>query len=87
VRPGQASIDAVAGPVGEALIMTALGLAVAVPAVLAYNWLARRNKVIGEELASFTNDLPWLHGVGWLGASPGRQRRCCCSKGAPVPAR
>jgi biopolymer transport protein ExbB len=54
---GQASIDAVAGPVGEALIMTALGLAVAVPAVLAYNWLARRNKVIGEELAAFTNDL------------------------------
>jgi biopolymer transport protein ExbB len=41
---GQASIDAVAGPVGEALIMTALGLAVAVPAVMAYNWLMRRNK-------------------------------------------
>jgi biopolymer transport protein ExbB len=54
---GQASIDAVAGPVGEALIMTALGLAVAVPAVLAYNWLARRNKVVAEELATFTNDL------------------------------
>jgi biopolymer transport protein ExbB len=54
---GQASIDAVAGPVGEALIMTALGLAVAVPAVLAYNWLARRNKVISEQLAAFTNDL------------------------------
>src|SRR5919112_4918389 len=43
---GQASIDAVAGPVGEALIMTALGLVVAVPAVLAYNWLQRRNKAI-----------------------------------------
>ncbi len=54
---GQASIDAVAGPVGEALIMTALGLVVAVPAVLAYNWLIRRNKSILEDLAAFTNDL------------------------------
>ena len=54
---GQASIDAVAGPVGEALIMTALGLAVAVPAVLAYNWLQRRNKAIAEDLSGFNNDL------------------------------
>lgn len=54
---GQASIDAVAGPVGEALIMTALGLAVAVPAVMAYNWLMRRNKAVLEELARFTNDV------------------------------
>jgi biopolymer transport protein ExbB len=54
---GQASIDKVAGPVGESLIMTALGLAVAVPAVLAYNWLMRRNKSIIEELAKFANDL------------------------------
>lgn len=54
---GQASIDAVAGPVGEALIMTALGLAVAVPAVLAYNWLQRRNKSIAEDLSGFNNDL------------------------------
>ena len=54
---GQASIDAVAGPVDEALIMTALGLVVAVPAVLAYNWLIRRNKSIMEDLAAFTNDL------------------------------
>ncbi|MEO8176554.1 MAG: MotA/TolQ/ExbB proton channel family protein, partial [Sphingomicrobium sp.] len=52
-----ASIDVVAGPVGEALIMTALGLVVAVPAVLAYNWLIRRNKSIMEDLAAFTNDL------------------------------
>ena len=43
---GQATIDKVAGPVGEALIMTAMGLAVAVPAVLGYNWLVRRNKSI-----------------------------------------
>ena len=54
---GQASIDAVAGPVGEALIMTALGLAVAVPAVLAYNWLVRRNKVVIEQLGAFSSDL------------------------------
>jgi biopolymer transport protein ExbB len=54
---GQASIDAVAGPVGEALVMTALGLAVAVPAVMQYNWLMRRNKAIGEELGKFSNDL------------------------------
>ncbi|HVM37004.1 MAG TPA: MotA/TolQ/ExbB proton channel family protein [Sphingomicrobium sp.] len=54
---GQASIDVVAGPVGEALIMTALGLVVAVPAVMAYNWLIRRNKSIMEDLAAFTNDL------------------------------
>jgi biopolymer transport protein ExbB len=50
---GQASIDKVAGPVGEALIMTALGLAVAVPAVLGYNWLVRRNKVAMELVRHF----------------------------------
>ena len=54
---GDASITTVAGPVGEALIMTALGLVVAVPAVLAYNWLIRRNKSIQEDLAAFTNDV------------------------------
>ena len=54
---GQASIDKVAGPVGEALIMTALGLAVAVPAVLLYNYLVRRNKIITEKLRSFAGDL------------------------------
>ncbi|HEX3483884.1 MAG TPA: MotA/TolQ/ExbB proton channel family protein [Micropepsaceae bacterium] len=54
---GQASIDKVAGPVGEALIMTALGLAVAVPAVLCYNFLVRRNKVLSEKFRSFANDL------------------------------
>ncbi|MBW0145436.1 MotA/TolQ/ExbB proton channel family protein [Sphingomicrobium clamense] len=54
---GQASISTVAGPVGEALIMTALGLVVAVPAVLAYNWLIRRNKSIMEDLSAFTNDV------------------------------
>lgn len=54
---GQASIDTVAGPVGESLIMTALGLVTAVPAVLAYNWLQRRNKSIAEDLSAFNNDL------------------------------
>jgi biopolymer transport protein ExbB len=54
---GQASIDKVAGPVGEALIMTAFGLAVAVPAVLGYNWLVRRNKVAMEQLRGFGQDL------------------------------
>jgi len=57
---GQASIDKVAGPVGEALIMTAIGLAVAVPAVLGYNWLVRRNKITMEAVRGFSAD---LHGV------------------------
>jgi biopolymer transport protein ExbB len=54
---GQASIDKVAGPVGEALIMTAIGLAVAVPAVLGYNFLLGRNKSIMERVKLFQSDL------------------------------
>ncbi|HXA99148.1 MAG TPA: MotA/TolQ/ExbB proton channel family protein, partial [Steroidobacteraceae bacterium] len=54
---GQASIDKVAGPVGEALIMTAFGLAVAVPAVLGYNILLRRNKAVQERVSHFTHEL------------------------------
>jgi biopolymer transport protein ExbB len=54
---GQASIDKVAGPVGEALIMTAIGLAVAVPAVLGYNILLRRNKAVQERVSHFTHEL------------------------------
>jgi len=54
---GQASIDKVAGPVGEALIMTAIGLAVAVPAVLGYNYLLGRNKQIMEKVKLFASDL------------------------------
>jgi len=54
---GQASIDKVAGPVGEALIMTAIGLFAAVPAVLLYNYLVRRNKVIAEKFRGFAGDL------------------------------
>ena len=54
---GQASIDKVAGPVGEALIMTAIGLFVAVPAVMGYNWLVRRNKSVMEKVRAFSGDL------------------------------
>jgi biopolymer transport protein ExbB len=65
---GQASIDKVAGPVGEALIMTAIGLAVAVPAVLGYNWLVRRNKSALENVRTFGAE---LHAV-LLGAEAAR---------------
>ena len=78
---GQASIDAVAGPVGEALIMTALGLAVAVPAVLGYNWLQRRNKSIAEELSAFSNDV-----LGYL-ASNGAVRPTVAGAAKPVAAK
>ena len=91
---GQASIDAVAGPVGEALIMTALGLVVAVPAVLAYNWLIRRNKSIMEDLAAFTNDLhgylmsngavkPNLGGTAGLGSKGTAQTRTSAAPTQP----
>lgn len=77
---GQASIGTVAGPVGEALIMTALGLVVAVPAVLAYNWLQRRNKAIAEDLSGFSNDV-----LGYL-ASDGRVRPAIVGKPATTTA-
>src|ERR1700722_4675286 len=54
---GQASIDKGAGPVGEALIMTAIGLFVAVPAVMGYNWLLGRNKILQDALRNFASDL------------------------------
>jgi biopolymer transport protein ExbB len=54
---GQASIDKVAGPVGEALIMTAFGLVVAIPAVLGYNTLLRGNKAVLAQLSNFAHDL------------------------------
>ena len=78
---GQASIDKVAGPVGEALIMTALGLVVAVPAVLSYNWLQRRNKSIAEDLSAFSNDV-----LGFL-ASNGAVRPITASGVKPVVAK
>jgi biopolymer transport protein ExbB len=68
---GQVSIDKVAGPLGEALIMTFIGLAVAVPAVLAYNMLVRRNKVIAERVRNFAAD---VHAVLLSGRSQARAR-------------
>jgi biopolymer transport protein ExbB len=78
---GQASIDAVAGPVGEALIMTALGLAVAVPAVMGYNWLIRRNKSVAEQLSAFSND---LHGYMMSGGAV-RPAALTARGSAPTP--
>jgi biopolymer transport protein ExbB len=68
---GQVSIDRVAGPLGEALIMTAIGLAVAVPAVLAYNMLVRRNKLVAERVRNFAAD---VHAVLLSGRSQVRAR-------------
>ncbi len=69
---GQATIDKVAGPIGESLIMTALGLAVAIPAVLGYNALVRGNKSIVLKLNRFAHDLHayWVTGAR-VGAEPG----------------
>jgi biopolymer transport protein ExbB len=63
-QSGVATIDKVAGPVGEALIMTAIGLAVAIPAVLAYNAFIKANRVIMAELESFAQDLHTLLTTG-----------------------
>ncbi|WP_429497630.1 MotA/TolQ/ExbB proton channel family protein [Robbsia andropogonis] len=59
----QPSITAVAGPVGEALIMTALGLVVAIPALVAYNLLGRSGRLLHEVLDGFAGDLQRLSGV------------------------
>lgn len=81
---GQASIDKVAGPVGEALIMTAFGLFVAVPAVLGYNWLIRRNKTVQDALRNFAAD---LHAYLISGARVGAADAATASAGArPVAA-
>ena len=74
---GQADIGKIAGPVGEALIMTAIGLFVAVPAVLAYNWLQARNKTIARSLASFSNDV-----LGYI-SSGGRVKPAVTAMAAP----
>jgi len=63
-QAGQATIDQVAGPIGEALVMTALGLAVAIPAVLGYNALVRANKTIVVQLKRFAHDLHALQVTG-----------------------
>ena len=80
---GQADIGKIAGPVGEALIMTAIGLFVAVPAVLAYNWLQARNKSIARSLSTFSNDV-----LGYI-SSGGRVKPAVTSPaqvGKPAPA-
>ena len=81
---GQADIGKIAGPVGEALIMTAIGLFVAVPAVLAYNWLQARNKSIARSLSTFSNDV-----LGYI-SSGGRLKPMVSTApaqvGKPVPA-
>ncbi len=77
---GQASLDAVAGPVGEALIMTAIGLIVAVPAVFAYNWLQARNKSISRNLAAFSNDV-----LGYI-SSDGKVKPALAAAAAARPA-
>lgn len=78
---GQATLDKVAGPVGEALIMTALGLAVAIPAVLAYNALVRSNRVLMGQLENFAHDLHTLLTTGApLGATGEPQRDAAAAK-------
>jgi biopolymer transport protein ExbB len=80
---GQASIDKVAGPIGEALIMTALGLAVAIPAVLGYNALVRGNKFILAKLSRFAHDLHAYYVTGArVTGSPGADSRVVSMKKA-----
>jgi biopolymer transport protein ExbB len=83
---GQASIDKVAGPVGEALIMTAIGLFVAVPAVMGYNWLLGRNKSLQDSLRNFSSDLQaYLVGGSRVGGDPiVGGARPAAAKAAPV---
>ena len=82
---GSASIDKVAGPVGEALIMTAIGLLVAVPAVLAYNWLQSRNRRIAERLTAFSTDvLAYINSKGTV--KPATAAAAPAAKVAPKPA-
>jgi biopolymer transport protein ExbB len=72
---GNASIDKVAGPVGEALIMTAFGLLVAVPAVLGYNWLLRRNKTAMEDVRSFSADVHSVLISGAMATASGASKK------------
>jgi biopolymer transport protein ExbB len=82
---GQASIDKVAGPVGEALIMTALGLFVAVPAVMGYNWVLGRNKTLLDILDSYTSDLhAYLVSGARVPSETGGGARPATSAAAPV---
>ncbi len=84
---GSASIDKVAGPVGEALIMTALGLLVAVPAVLGYNYLQARNKKIAELLAGFSVDvLAYINSKGTVRPTAAAPKAAAKPAAAPAPA-
>ena len=78
---GSASIDKVAGPVGEALIMTALGLGVAVPAVLAYNYLQSRNKRIAEMMTGFSTDI-----LAYINSKGAVKPAVATTAGKPAPA-
>ncbi|HTT43946.1 MAG TPA: MotA/TolQ/ExbB proton channel family protein [Steroidobacteraceae bacterium] len=80
---GQASIDKVAGPVGEALIMTAIGLFVAVPAVMGYNWLLGRNKALQDALRNFASDLH-AYLVGGARVETGGGVRPAAAKAQPL---
>ena len=80
---GQASIDKVAGPVGEALIMTAIGLFVAVPAVWGYNWLLGRNKILQDALRNFASDLH-AYLVGGVRIEGAGGARPAAAKAAPL---
>jgi biopolymer transport protein ExbB len=82
---GKASLDAVAGPVGEALIMTALGLAVAIPAVLAYNAFVRSNRLLLTELDGFAHDVQAFLVTGSKVAG-GARGRAMAGASAPRPA-
>jgi biopolymer transport protein ExbB len=85
---GQASIDTVAGPVGEALYMTAIGLGVAVPAVLAFNWLQARNKQISEELTTYVNSVQaWLSSNGAVKPVIARAAAAKPAAARPAPAK
>jgi biopolymer transport protein ExbB len=79
---GQATIDKVAGPIGEALIMTALGLAVAIPAVLGYNALVRGNKTVINKLNRFAHDLHAYFVTGARVGTGGATRVVPLKKGA-----
>jgi biopolymer transport protein ExbB len=68
-------LDNVAGPVGEALIMTGIGLAVALPAVMGYNWLTRSNHVLTAKLDAFASDLLTFLSMGRALQGSGRGAR------------
>lgn len=79
---GQATIDKVAGPIGESLIMTALGLAVAIPAVLGYNALVRGNKGVLQKLSRFAHDLHAYFVTGARVSASGQQANVVSMKKA-----